>query len=104
MYQRLNDFLEEQNCFYHPAQSGLCLNYSTNNGLMGNVNLAYWIQQQLDNDNYTVGVFVDLKKSIWYDGPWHTDWKTWSVWCDKLIKTGLLHRYLKNRRQYVTNM
>ena len=31
------------------------------------------IQQQLNIDNYTIDIFVDLIKSIWYSGPWCTD-------------------------------
>ena len=43
------------------AQFSFCLNRSTNNGVLSNVEK---IKQQLDNDNYTIGVCVDLKKAF----------------------------------------
>ena len=57
---RLNPFLEQNNCLY-PFQFGFRLNYSTNNALM---TIVESIQKQLDAGNYTVGVFVDLKKAF----------------------------------------
>ena len=57
MQQRLNHFLKQQNSFC-PAQFGFCLYHSRNNALISIIERM----QQLDNNNYTVGALVDLKK------------------------------------------
>ena len=57
---RLHLFLEQNNCLY-PFQFRFRLNYSSNNALMA---IVESIQKQLDAENYTAGVFVDLKKSF----------------------------------------
>ena len=57
IYQRLNQFLEKNECFY-PYQFGFRLNTTTNNALMSiNEN----IQTRLDDNEFADGVFVDLK-------------------------------------------
>ena len=38
------------------------------------------IQKQLDAENYTAGVFVDLKKSFWPSGSQHFTWETCLLW------------------------
>ena len=60
IYQRLNQFLEENECFY-PYQFGFRLNITTNNALMSiNEN----IQTRLDDNEFADGVFVDLKRAF----------------------------------------
>ena len=97
MHQRLTPFLEEQNCFC-PPQFSFHLNYSTNNALML---ITERIQQQVDNDNYTSGVFVDLKKV--------SDMVDHDILIKKLDHYGVrgnlkdwFTSYLKNRKKYVT--
>ena len=58
MHQRLNQFLEENECFYS-HQFGFRLNISTNNALMS---IIENIQTRLDDNEFTAGVFVDLKQ------------------------------------------
>ena len=58
MYQRLNNFLEETNCFYN-LQFGFRLNLSTNNALLS---IIENIQTDLDNGDFAAGVLIDLKK------------------------------------------
>ena len=60
MYQRLNNFLEETNCFYN-LQFGFRLNLSTNNALLS---IIENIQTDLDNGDFAAGVFIDLKKAF----------------------------------------
>ena len=60
IHLRLNLFLETRNCYY-PFQIGFRLNFSTNNALMS---IGENIQTQLGDGKYSVGVFVDLKKSL----------------------------------------
>ena len=59
IHLRLNLFLENRNCYY-PFQFGFRLNVSTNNAL----SIVENIQTQLDDDKYSAGVFVDLKKAF----------------------------------------
>ena len=60
IHSRLNLFLEQNNHLY-PYQFGFQIDYSTNNALM---TIVERIEKQLDPGNYTVGVFVDLKKAF----------------------------------------
>ena len=60
MHQRLNQFLEENECFYS-HQFGFRLNIFTNNALMS---IVENIQTRLDDNEFTAGVFVDLKKAL----------------------------------------
>ena len=60
MHQRLNKFLEENNCFYN-LQFGLRLNLSTNNALLS---IIENIQTDLDNGDFAAGVFIDLKNAF----------------------------------------
>ena len=60
MYQRLNFFLEQYNCYY-PFQFDFRLNYSTNSALMS---IVENILTQLDNGELAAGVFVDLRKTF----------------------------------------
>ena len=76
MHKRLNEFLEEETCFYS-LQFGFRLTYSTNNAL---VSTAENIQTQMIV-NMLQGFLLTRKKSLWYSYPWHTNWKTQSFWC-----------------------
>ena len=60
MHQRLNQFLEDNECFY-PYQFGFRLNISTNNALLF---ISENIQTMLDDNEFAAGVFVDMKRSI----------------------------------------
>ena len=60
MHQKLNQFLEENECFY-PHPFGFRLNISTNNALMSTIEN---IQPRLDDNEFTALVFVDLKKAF----------------------------------------
>ena len=60
MYQRLNNFLEETNFFYN-LQFGFRLNLSPNNALLS---IIENIQTDLDNGDFSAGVFIDLKKAF----------------------------------------
>ena len=97
MHQRLNQFLEENECFY-PHQFGFRLNISTNNALMS---IIENIQTRLDDNEFTAMVFVDLKKTF--------------DMVDHEIRTGKLEHYgvraivkdwfcsyLANRKQFVS--
>ena len=57
MHQKLNQFLEYNECFY-PHQYGFRLNISTNNALMF---IIEKIQTRLDDNEFAAGVFVDMK-------------------------------------------
>ena len=64
------------NCFLLKSiPISLCLNLFFLSELFINalVSIFERIQQQLNIDNYTIDIFVDLIKSIWYSGPWCTD-------------------------------
>ena len=60
VHTKLNLFLEQHNHLY-PDQFGFCIDYSTNNALM---TIVERIQKQLDAENYTAGIFVNLKKAF----------------------------------------
>ena len=60
MHQRINKFLEENNCFYN-LQFGFRLNLSTNNSLLS---IIENIQTDLDNGDFAEGVFNDLKTAF----------------------------------------
>ena len=60
MHQKLNQFLEYNECFY-PHQYGFRLNISTNNALMF---IIEKIQTRLDDNEFAAGVFVDMKKAF----------------------------------------
>ena len=60
MYQRLNQFLEDNECFY-PHQFGFRLNISTNNALMS---IIENVQTRLHDNEFAAGVSVDLKKAF----------------------------------------
>ena len=60
--------IEEHTCFF--MSQFVFLSELFINAL---VSIFERIQQQLNIDNYTIDIFVDLTKSIWYSGPWYTD-------------------------------
>ena len=57
---RFNFFLEQHNHLYQ-YQLGFFIDYSTNNGF---TTIVERIKKLIDIENYTVGVFVDLKKAF----------------------------------------
>ena len=97
MHQRFNFFLEQCNCYY-PFQFGFRLNYSTNSALMS---IVENIQTQLDNGEFPIGVFVDLRKAF--------DTVDHRVLLQKLEHYGVrgiskkwFSSYLTNRKQFVS--
>ena len=60
IYQRLNFFFEQYNCYYL-FQFGFRLNCSTNSALML---IIENIQTQLNNGEFAAGVFEDLRKAF----------------------------------------
>ena len=59
--QRL--FLGENNCFYN-LQFGFCLNFSTNNTLLGIIEST---QTDLDNCDFAAVVFIDNFDTVDHD-------------------------------------
>ena len=97
MYARLSNFLEECEILYE-KQFGFRKHYSTNHAL---VSIVEHIKQNLDNNKFTCGVFVDLEKAF--------DTVNHEILIKKLEYYGIkgaynswLSSYLSNRWQYVT--
>ena len=90
-------FLEQNNHLY-PYQFGFRIDYSTNDALM---TIVERIQKQLDAGNYTVRVFIDLKKAF--------NTVDHNILLEKLDYYGIrgvakewFPSYLDNRKQYIT--
>ena len=97
MYQRLNNFLEETNCFYN-LQFGFHLNLSTNNALLS---IIENIQTDLDNGDFAAGVFIDLKKA--FDTADHDILlKKFEYYGVRGLLKDWFQSYLKNRKQFVS--
>ena len=96
MDQRLNQSLEDNECFY-PHQFGFRLNISTNNALMS---ITENIQTRLDDNEFATGVFVDMEKVF--------DMVDHEIRIQKLEHYGVrgtakdwFCSYLANRKQFV---
>ena len=94
--KRLNEFIDK-NKLLSDSQYGFRSNRSTSLAIL---ELVEEISTALDKKNYTVGVFIDLKKA--FDTIDHT------LLCKKLEHLGIrgivndwLKSYLNNRKQYV---
>ena len=95
-YSRLFDFLVKFNILNH-HQYGFRQHYSTYMAILELVNNIY---QGFENNEYTIGIFVDLKKAF--------DTVNHNILLDKLNFYGIrgtplawLASYLSNRQQYV---
>ena len=60
VHQKSNKFLEGINCFYN-LHIRFRLNHNTNNALLS---VTENTQTDLDNEDFTAGVFIDLKKAF----------------------------------------
>ena len=96
MHQRLNKFLEENNCFYN-LQFGFCSNLSTNNGLLSVIEN---IQTALDSKDFAADVFIDLKKA--FDTFNHDILLKKLEYYVKGLSRDRFQSYLKNRKQFVS--
>ena len=97
MHQRLNQFVQDNECFY-PHQFGFRLNISTNNALMS---ITENIQTRLDDNEFAAGVFVDMKKAF--------DMVVHEIFIRKLEHYGVrgavkdwFCSYFANRKQFVS--
>ena len=97
MYNRLYTFLMKFNCIYD-LQFGFRQGHSTNHAL---INLTEDIRSALDNNNFAVGVFVDLQKAF--------DTVDHNILLSKLEFYGIrgianqwFKSYFNNRKQFVT--
>ena len=95
-YSRLYTFITKFNIFNH-HQYGFRQHYSTYMAVLELINNIY---QGFENNEFTVGIFVDLKKAF--------DTVNHSILLDKLSYYGIrgippawLSSYLSNRQQYV---
>ena len=97
MHQKLNQFLEYNECFY-PHQYGFRLNTSTNNALMF---IIEKVQTRLDDNEFAARVFVDLKKA--FDTVDHKIriWKLEHYGVSGIAKDWFCF-YLTNRKQCVS--
>ena len=67
-YLRLSGFLPKFDILNH-HQYGFRPHHSTAMAILELVNNIY---EGFENNQYTAGVFIDLKESIWYSQPWNT--------------------------------
>ena len=97
MYARLYTFLEKHNCLYE-LQYGFRSGHSTDNCLL---DLTESVRKAIDNNEFSVGVFVDLQKAF--------DTVDHGILLSKLFHYGIrgvsqnwFKSYLTNRSQYVS--
>ena len=97
MYNRLYSFLSKFSCIYD-LQFGFRTNHSTVHAL---INLTEDIRSSLDNNNFAVGVFVDLQKAF--------DTVDHKILLSKLEFYGIrgitnqwFNSYFNNRKQFVS--
>ena len=97
MYNRLYSFLSKFSCIYD-LQFGFGTNHSTVHAL---INLTEDIRSSLDNNNFAVGVFVDLQKAF--------DTVDHKILLSKLEFYGIrgisnqwFNSYFNNRKQFVS--
>ena len=97
MYNRIRDFLTK-NKVLTENQYGFREKHSTHLALL---KLVDDISEEIDQGNYSIGVFIDLSKAF--------DTINHAILLNKLYKYGIrgpahtwLQSYLHNRKQYVT--
>ena len=97
MHERVYSFLEIYNCIFE-LQFGFRLRHSTNHAL---IDLTEDIREAIDNNNFAVGVFIDLQKAF--------DTVDHQILLKKLDHYGIrgtankwFESYLTNRKQFVT--
>ena len=97
MFKRLYDFLEKYKCIYD-LQFGFRENHSTNHAI---ISIIQKIQDAIKNNNFAIGVFIDLQKAF--------DTVNHSILLNKLEHYGIsgisntwFKSYLTDRQQFVS--
>ena len=72
MYHRLKSYLGENDILFK-SQYGFRENHSTQHAIIDIVNA---IQNNMDQKLFTCGIFLDLKKGLWYRRPFNLASKT----------------------------
>ena len=97
MFRRLYAFLEQYKCIYD-LQFGFRENHSTNHAI---ISIIQKIQDAIQNNNFAVGVFIDLQKAF--------DTVNHSILLEKLNHYGIsgisntwFKSYLTDRQQFVS--
>ena len=96
MYSRLYKYLTDQKIL-HPQQFGFRKGHSTEHGI---AQLADQIYESLENDNYTVGIFVDISEA--FDIVDHAILlKKFEIYGITASNLARFRSYLTNRKQYI---
>ena len=97
MFKRLYAFLEQYKCIYD-LQFGFRENHSTNHAI---ISIIQQIQDAIKNNNFAIGVFIDLQKAF--------DTVNHSILLEKLNHYGIsgisntwFRSYLTDRQQFVS--